>query len=91
MRFLVSVHKNPKAREPVLRNLSRIDNVSLFDPLDYPDYVNLIKRAYLVVSDSGGIQEEAPALGVPVILCREKKMCIRDRSRPMQELILETR
>jgi UDP-N-acetylglucosamine 2-epimerase (non-hydrolysing) len=72
VRFLVSVHKNPKAREPVLRNLSRIDNVSLFNPLDYPDYVNLIKRAYLVVSDSGGIQEEAPALGVPVILCREK-------------------
>jgi UDP-N-acetylglucosamine 2-epimerase (non-hydrolysing) len=44
----------------------------LFEPLNYADYVNLVNRAYLVVSDSGGIQEEAPALGVPVIVCREK-------------------
>lgn len=72
VRFLVSVHKNPNAREPVLRYLSGIDNVILFDPLPYPDYVNLISRAYFVVSDSGGIQEEAPAVGVPVVLCREK-------------------
>lgn len=72
VRFLVSVHKNPNAREPVLRHLSGIDNVILFDPLPYPDYVNLISRAYFVVSDSGGIQEEAPAIGVPVVLCREK-------------------
>src|SRR5690606_30782747 len=46
VRFLVSVHKNPNAREPVLRYLSGIDNVILFDPLPYPDYVNLISRAY---------------------------------------------
>ena len=56
----------------MLKHLSGIDNVILFDPLPYPDYVNLISRAYLVVSDSGGIQEEAPAVGVPVVLCREK-------------------
>ncbi len=72
VRFLVSVHKNPNAREPVLRHLRGKDNIILFEPLIYPDYVNLIKRSYLVVSDSGGIQEEAPALGVPVVLCREK-------------------
>ncbi len=72
VRLLVSVHKNPNAREPILRHLGGIDNVTLFDPLDYSDYVNLVKRAYLVVSDSGGIQEEAPAIGVPVVLCREK-------------------
>ncbi|MGI6620861.1 MAG: non-hydrolyzing UDP-N-acetylglucosamine 2-epimerase [Bacillota bacterium] len=72
VRLLVSVHRNPNAREPVLKHLSGIDNVILFDPLPYPDYVNLISRAYLVVSDSGGIQEEAPAVGVPVVLCREK-------------------
>ena len=72
VRFLVSVHKNPNARGPVLKHLSGIDNVILFDPLPYPDYVNLISRSYFVVSDSGGIQEEAPAVGVPVVLCREK-------------------
>ena len=72
IRLLVSVHKNQQAREPVLRYLSGIDNVVLFEPLNYADYVNLVSRAYLVVSDSGGIQEEAPALGVPVIVCREK-------------------
>lgn len=72
VRFLVSVHKNPNAREPVIRHLDGIDNVILFDPLAYPDYVNLINRAYFVVSDSGGIQEEAPAIGVPVVLCRAK-------------------
>lgn len=72
IRLIVSVHKNPNAREPILRHLGGIDNVTLCDPLDYPDYVNLINRAYFVISDSGGIQEEAPALGVPVVLCREK-------------------
>lgn len=72
VRLLVSVHKNQQAREPVLRYLRGIDNVVLFEPLNYADYVNLVNRAYLVVSDSGGIQEEAPALGVPVIVCREK-------------------
>ena len=55
-----------------MRYLSGVENVILFDPLNYADYVNLIGRAYLVVSDSGGVQEEAPALGVPVLLCREK-------------------
>ncbi len=72
VKFLVSLHKNPNAREPILRNLRGIDNVILFEPLDYPDYVNLVSRAYLVVSDSGGIQEEAPSMGVPVVLCRDK-------------------
>lgn len=72
VRLLVSVHKNQEAREPVMRYLRGVENVILFDPLNYADYVNLIGRAYLVVSDSGGVQEEAPALGVPVLLCREK-------------------
>lgn len=72
LRLLVSCHKNPNAGEPIRRYLSGLDNVVLFDPLDYPDYVNLVKRSYLVISDSGGIQEEAPSLKVPVVLCREK-------------------
>ncbi len=72
VRFLVSVHMNPHAREPIRRFLGDISNAILFDPLDYADYVNLIGRSYLVVTDSGGVQEEAPSLGVPVVLCRDK-------------------
>ena len=72
VRLLVSVHKNPNAREPILRHLSGAPRTVLFDPVDYPDYVNLMDRCYLVVTDSGGAQEEAPTLGAPVVLCREK-------------------
>ncbi|QUL99637.1 MAG: UDP-N-acetylglucosamine 2-epimerase (non-hydrolyzing) [Candidatus Fermentithermobacillus carboniphilus] len=72
VQLLVSVHRNPNAREPIMRHLSNAPRTVLFDPLDYPDYVNLVKRSYLVISDSGGIQEEAPSLGVPVVLCRDK-------------------
>ncbi len=72
VRLVVSVHKNPKAREPIRRHLGDVPSAVLLEPLDYPDYVNLIRRSRLVVSDSGGIQEEAPTVGVPVVLCREK-------------------
>lgn len=72
VRLLVSVHKNPNARQPVLEHLKGHPGAVLFDPLDYPDYVNLMGRSYLLVTDSGGVQEEAPSLGVPVIVCREK-------------------
>jgi len=71
IQLLVSVHKNPRAGEPVKRRLAAAPRTVLFDPLDYPDYVNLMGRCYLVVTDSGGAQEEAPSLGVPVILCRD--------------------
>ncbi len=72
VKLLVSLHKNPNAREPIKRHLSGLPQVALFDPLDYPDYVNLMNRCYIVVTDSGGVQEEAPSLGVPVVVCREK-------------------
>lgn len=72
VQILVSVHRNPEAREPILRHLQGKPRTILFDPLDYPDFVNLMGRSYLLVSDSGGVQEEAPSLGVPVIVCREK-------------------
>lgn len=72
VRLLVSVHRNPKAGAPVRRHLEGVPRTALFDPLDYPDYVNLMARCYLVITDSGGAQEEAPSLGVPVVLCREK-------------------
>lgn len=72
VRLLVSVHPNPNVKEPLLRWLEGCSRAITFDPLDYPDYVNLMSRCYLVISDSGGVQEEAPSLQVPVVLCREK-------------------
>lgn len=72
VRLLVSLHRNPRAREPIRRHLEGLPGAMLFDPLDYPDYVNLMSRSYVVVTDSGGVQEEAPSLRVPVVVCREK-------------------
>jgi len=64
------VHLNPNVREPVNRLLSGIRNIHLIEPLDYLPFVYLIKRAYLILTDSGGIQEEAPSLGKPVLVMR---------------------
>ena len=64
------VHKNPKVREIVREELGSIDRVHLIDPLDYEPFANLMARSYLVMTDSGGIQEEAPALGKPVLVLR---------------------
>lgn len=72
IQLLVSVHRNPNAREPILRHLTGAPRTVLFDPIDYPDYVNLMNRAYLIITDSGGVQEEAPSLGVPTLVCRDK-------------------
>ncbi len=65
------VHLNPNVQGPVYRFLSDIPNISLLPPLDYLHFVHLMKRAYLVLTDSGGIQEEAPCLGKPVLVMRE--------------------
>ncbi len=64
------VHLNPRVRETVLRGLSDTKGVHLLPPVDYPTLVDLISRATLIVTDSGGIQEEAPSFGVPVIVTR---------------------
>jgi UDP-N-acetylglucosamine 2-epimerase (non-hydrolysing) len=64
------VHLNPHVQEPAHRILGGIPNISLIDPLDYLPMVHLMKRAYLVLTDSGGLQEEAPALGTPVLVLR---------------------
>jgi UDP-N-acetylglucosamine 2-epimerase len=56
----------------VERCLSGIRNVHLIEPLDYVPFVDLMRRAYLVLTDSGGIQEEGPSLGIPIIVMREK-------------------
>lgn len=65
------VHLNPNVREPVNRLLQGIGNVHLIEPLDYLPFVYLMSRAYLILTDSGGIQEEAPSLGKPVLVMRD--------------------
>ncbi len=65
------VHKNPKVREVVNSELGGLERVHLIDPLDYQPFANLLARSYLVLTDSGGIQEEAPALGKPVLVLRD--------------------
>lgn len=65
------VHKNPKVREVVRQELGHVPGVHLIDPLDYEPFANLLARSYLVLTDSGGIQEEAPALGKPVLVLRD--------------------
>jgi len=65
------VHLNPNVREPVYRLLSNSPNVHLIAPQDYLPFVYLMSRSYLVLTDSGGIQEEAPSLGKPVLVMRD--------------------
>ncbi|MDF2569016.1 MAG: mnaA [Sporomusa sp.] len=65
------VHKNPLVRQVVQDELGGLERVHLIDPLDYQPFANLIARSYLVLTDSGGIQEEAPALGKPVLVLRD--------------------
>jgi len=69
--FVYPVHLNPKVREPVNKILKGLQNVHLIEPLDYPEFVYLMSKSYLVLTDSGGIQEEAPSLGKPVLVMRE--------------------
>ena len=66
------VHLNPKVREPVFRHLDTLPNVHLIEPLDYLAFVHLMNEAHLILTDSGGIQEEAPSLGKPVLVMRDK-------------------
>ena len=65
------VHLNPKVQEPVMRILTAVTNVMLIDPLAYPDFIWMMDRAKLIITDSGGVQEEAPSLGKPVLVMRD--------------------
>ena len=69
--FVYPVHLNPNVQEPVYKILGEQANISLIEPLDYLPLVQLMKRSTLILTDSGGIQEEAPSLGVPVLVLRE--------------------
>ena len=70
--LIYPVHLNPKVQEPAHRLLVGVPNIRLIKPVDYVSMVHLMKRAHLILTDSGGIQEEAPALGKPVLVLREK-------------------
>lgn len=65
------VHLNPNVREPVNRLLTGINNVHLIEPLEYLPFVYMMSRSYIILTDSGGIQEEAPSLGKPVLVMRD--------------------
>nr|WP_201289359.1 UDP-N-acetylglucosamine 2-epimerase (non-hydrolyzing) [Pelistega ratti] len=71
VQFVYPVHLNPNVREPVNRLLNSRQNIHLIEPLDYLAFVYLMKQSYLILTDSGGIQEEAPSLGKPVLVMRE--------------------
>lgn len=69
--FVLPLHLNPKVRDAVLPEVEELDNVTITDPLSYDQFTALMKNSYLVLTDSGGVQEEAPALGKPVLVMRE--------------------
>ena len=71
VRVIYPVHKNPKVREIANRILAENEKIKLIEPLDVIDFHNLINKSYLVLTDSGGIQEEAPSLGKPVLVLRD--------------------
>lgn len=70
--FLYPVHLNPNVRKPVNDLLSDISNIKIVEPFEYEEFVYLMSRSYLILTDSGGIQEEAPSLGKPVLVMRDK-------------------
>ena len=69
--FIYPVHLNPNVQEPVKRILKGLDNVKLIEPQSYLPFVGLMNDAYLILTDSGGVQEEAPSLGKPVLVMRD--------------------
>jgi len=71
VQLVYPVHLNPNVHEPAHQLLGGVPNIHLIPPLDYLPMVHLMKRAYLVLTDSGGLQEEAPAVGTPVLVMRE--------------------
>ncbi len=71
VQIIYPVHLNPNVQEPVKRILEGIDNIHLISPLKYPAFVWLMHKSFMIITDSGGIQEEAPALGKPVLVMRD--------------------
>lgn len=71
VQIIYPVHPNPNVQDPVQRILSNNPNIQLIEPLDYLPFVYLMSRSYLIITDSGGVQEEAPSLGKPVLVMRD--------------------
>lgn len=71
VQIVYPVHLNPNVKKPVYDILSDVDNIKLINPLAYPAFVWLMNQAYLIITDSGGVQEEAPSLGKPVLVMRD--------------------
>lgn len=71
VRFIVSLHPNPRVRAELAPPLEGLDNVLLTDPLRYVGFARLLNRCHFVITDSGGVQEEAPSLGKPVLVARD--------------------
>jgi len=71
IQIVYPVHLNPNVREPVNRILSNLPNIHLTEPLDYQQFVHLMNQSTLILTDSGGVQEEAPSLGKPVLVMRD--------------------
>lgn len=71
VQIVYPVHLNPKVQEPVQRILGKIKGIHLIEPQEYLSFVYLMDRSYLIITDSGGVQEEAPSLGKPVLVMRE--------------------
>ncbi|WP_034060393.1 non-hydrolyzing UDP-N-acetylglucosamine 2-epimerase [Lacinutrix jangbogonensis] len=71
VQIIYPVHLNPNVQKPVYELLADIENVKLIDPLSYPAFVWLMNKSYLIITDSGGVQEEAPSLGKPVLVMRD--------------------
>ena len=69
--IIYPVHPNPNVKEPVYKALDNKANISLIEPLDYLPFVYLMKKSHIILTDSGGVQEEAPALGKPVLVMRD--------------------
>jgi UDP-N-acetylglucosamine 2-epimerase len=69
--FVLPMHRNPSVRDVVLPALGGSSNFVLIEPLDYLDFIHLMARSFLIVTDSGGVQEEAPALDIPVLVTRD--------------------
>jgi UDP-N-acetylglucosamine 2-epimerase (non-hydrolysing) len=72
VQIVYPVHRNPNVTDPVFRILGGIENVMLTDPLDYVPFVDLMRHADILITDSGGIQEEGPSLGKPILVMRDK-------------------
>ena len=69
--FIYPVHLNPKVQEPVMRILKGVSNIHLVSPMDYIQFTTLMSKSYLILTDSGGVQEEAPSFGKPVLIMRD--------------------